>query len=169
MFLFQVVDRMDELIYLGAAFPDKLTNIFRCDKEIVGHYPNVDDFFVLNIRMQRNIVEHHDSERAIISRFILERHEDINQISGTGIVADGALFQAGVRQAAFLRWRTTAAGICWFDGTQSILEEHGHQGKTVIRFIKQTNARLNANQTSDKASGIGNGGCETNRDISHSN
>lgn len=64
----------------------------------------------------------------------LVRYEDVSGVSGTGSVAEVAVFSDGT---AVLHWAgklytTTTVHV---DGVESILSIHGHNGKTVLRRI----------------------------------
>lgn len=67
--------------------------------------------------------------------FVLYRNEDITGISGTGVVAQGILFQDG---KVVLRWvvgdhRST---VVW-DSMKAVEEIHGHGGATTIIYGKK--------------------------------
>jgi hypothetical protein len=65
-------------------------------------------------------------------RFWLMRTEDISQVSGTGCVADGIVFPGGV---SVLRWRTAGGSTAVYDNIENLERIHGHDGKTIIKFI----------------------------------
>lgn len=67
-----------------------------------------------------------------VRRFKLERDEDETGVSGTGHIADGALFEDGT---AVVRWRTETASTTLFDDIEDVLAVHGHGGKTRLVFI----------------------------------
>ena len=66
-----------------------------------------------------------------VRRFHLYRVEDVSGVSGTGRVANGALFPDGT---SVLRWcsehRSTAVYSCLRD----LIKIHGHNGATRLRF-----------------------------------
>lgn len=65
-------------------------------------------------------------------RFYLMRHEDKTGISGTGVVADGVVWQTG---AATLNWRGGGESYNTWPGPNAISEIeriHGHGGLTGI-------------------------------------
>lgn len=72
--------------------------------------------------------------------FQLHRHEDETGVSGTGIVADGCVFEDGT---CVVRWRTATASTTVFEpkdgksGTERMLEVHGHGGKTELVFLDE--------------------------------
>ena len=65
-------------------------------------------------------------------RFVLERKEDVTGISGTGIVAEGCLFDNG---KVSLSWLTEVTSVCVYDSLADVEAIHGHQGSTVIVFV----------------------------------
>lgn len=67
-------------------------------------------------------------------RFVLDRLEDVTGISGTGTVAEGIEFTDGI---VVMKWiigdfRSIST---WIQGIHAVEEIHGHNGKTVIRWI----------------------------------
>lgn len=64
-------------------------------------------------------------------RFLLQRDEDISGISGTGVVAEGVVFEDGT---AVLRWRGKWPTSVVFHerGLEAVREVHGHGGATKI-------------------------------------
>lgn len=72
-------------------------------------------------------------------RFYLHRKVDKTGISGTGVVADGVVWQTG---AATLNWRGGGESYNTWPGPDAISEIeriHGHQGATVIVWRDDTN------------------------------
>lgn len=65
-------------------------------------------------------------------RFALNRLEDETGVSGTGVVADGVVFEDGT---TVLRWRTMGGSTAIYDSVQHLESIHGHGGKTVVVFI----------------------------------
>lgn len=65
-------------------------------------------------------------------RFQLRRIEDVNGVSGTGIVVQGIQFDDG---ACALRWMTRYASTVHHDSIENVLAVHGHDGKTVVEWI----------------------------------
>lgn len=73
---------------------------------------------------------------ANVSRlFELHRDEDETGVSGTGVIADGAVFTDGT---VALRWRTKTASTTLFDNIDEVARVHGHGGKTRIVFLDET-------------------------------
>lgn len=70
-----------------------------------------------------------------VSPFVLRRHEDVTGISGTGIVADGALFPAAGKSKAVVRWRGERGSTVTWDNVRHVQEIHGHDGRTTVEFI----------------------------------
>lgn len=66
-------------------------------------------------------------------RFLLNRHEDESGVSGTGIVAEGTLYDSG---KISLLWKNSNSFGLW-DDMDSMLKVHGHNGKTVVDFIDE--------------------------------
>lgn len=66
-------------------------------------------------------------------RFELIRNEDVSGVSGTGVVADGVLFDDGL---VALHWGGTNPTVTThINGIGSVDTIHGHQGLTVVRWI----------------------------------
>ncbi len=66
-------------------------------------------------------------------RFVLNRHEDESGVSGTGIVAQGTLYDSG---KISLLWLNSNSFGLW-DDIEDMLKVHGHNGKTVVDFIDE--------------------------------
>jgi|GEM_PF-727292 len=64
--------------------------------------------------------------------FELYRIEDETGVSGTGVVAHGAVFEDGT---VAMRWLTKHRSTTLFDSLDEVREIHGHGGKTEIRFL----------------------------------
>jgi hypothetical protein len=62
-------------------------------------------------------------------KFYLLRHEDVNGHSGTGVVAEGVIFDDGT--GAFT-WLTPMKTVTTFWKMADIKRMHGHDGKTEI-------------------------------------
>lgn len=77
-------------------------------------------------------------------RFELVRTEDESGVSGTGVVADGAVF----RDHAVLEWKngdndrvqTSRNGLAVYEDMEDLLEIHGHDGKTTVRWVDDVEA-----------------------------
>lgn len=66
-------------------------------------------------------------------RFVLVRNEDVTGKSGTGIIGEGVAWTGG---PAFLHWVTEYESfVHWPGGVDAILAVHGHEGKTVVRWL----------------------------------
>lgn len=61
--------------------------------------------------------------------FELDRHEDETGISGTGVVAQGVVFDDGT---VALRWTTTHNSTAIYESMVAVEAIHGHKGKTTI-------------------------------------
>lgn len=64
--------------------------------------------------------------------FELQRDEDVTGVSGTGVVADGAVFPDGV---TVLRWRGDRRSTVVWDNVDDALAIHGHDGKTRLIWV----------------------------------
>jgi hypothetical protein len=66
-------------------------------------------------------------------RFVLQRHEDVSGVSGTGVVAEGVLFSNGV---VALQWTSEFPTSVVFHqrGMESVVAIHGHNGATAIEW-----------------------------------
>ena len=71
-------------------------------------------------------------------RFILKRNEDISGVSGTGVVAEGALFHNG------------HYALCWFgdtstievgDSIEDLVKIHGHEGRTIVVWVDEQDVK----------------------------
>lgn len=65
-------------------------------------------------------------------RFVLYRAEDETGISGTGVVAQGVLFDNG---RAVLSWLTEHTSVAVYDSMEHLVAIHGHGGKTIVKWI----------------------------------
>lgn len=65
-------------------------------------------------------------------RFELVRHEDVNGISGTGVVAEGVEFSDG---RCCMRWMTDTASTAAYDSLDDLRAIHGHSGASTIVFL----------------------------------
>lgn len=64
--------------------------------------------------------------------FELHRIEDASGVSGTGVVAEGVEFGDGT---CALRWKTANRSTAIYENLAMLERIHGHEGKTVVRFI----------------------------------
>ena len=60
-------------------------------------------------------------------KFNLERLEDESGVSGTGVVAQGVIFNDGV---CVMRWLTETPSTAVYANMDDLIAIHGHQGKT---------------------------------------
>jgi hypothetical protein len=70
-----------------------------------------------------------------VTTFVLRRKVDVTGISGTGVVADGAVFPDG-RVAT--RWRGGTTGVaqtCAWDNLVHVRRIHGHDGNTELELL----------------------------------
>lgn len=70
----------------------------------------------------------------MIRRFELHRDEDVTGVSGTGVVAEGAILSSG---KAIIEWLTEwPTSVVWHDrGLESVEHVHGHNGRTRIVWV----------------------------------
>lgn len=61
--------------------------------------------------------------------FYLIRKEDVHGISGTGIVAQGAIFDNGM---VAMTWLTDSPTLTMFPKVSDVLKIHGHEGRTIM-------------------------------------
>lgn len=91
-----------------------------------GTYPSLDIFRRIQAQMSgREIVR---GDGAARRTFYLQRNEDWNGISGTGIVAVG--FDFG--NMAVLQWRGENGSTFWYDSVERVDYVHGHGGRTIV-------------------------------------
>lgn len=63
--------------------------------------------------------------------FKLIRSEDVSGVSGTGVVAEGVVFHDG---QVVLSWFGRHHTLEVAPNVETVLEIHGHQGRTVIEY-----------------------------------
>ena len=70
----------------------------------------------------------------MMRRFVLERHEDVTGVSGTGGVAEGIEFTDGI---VVMKWIVgdMRSMTIWNQGIEAVREIHGHDGKTEVLCI----------------------------------
>lgn len=64
-----------------------------------------------------------------MKKFYLKRIEDESGVSGTGIVAQGIIFDNG---KCAMSWNTTTSSIAIYNSIQDVKTIHGHCGKTKV-------------------------------------
>ncbi|GAP13167.1 hypothetical protein LARV_00918 [Longilinea arvoryzae] len=64
--------------------------------------------------------------------FILIRKKDITGRSGTGVVAEGTIFQDG---QVVLKWLGEPYALGIFTSIEELLSVHGHEGNTYVQFM----------------------------------
>lgn len=65
--------------------------------------------------------------------FILVRKKDLTGTSGTGIVAEGVVFEDG---QAVLKWLRKPYSLGVYPSIKNLLDVHGHEGNTQVQFIR---------------------------------
>jgi hypothetical protein len=70
----------------------------------------------------------------VFRRFVLDRNVDVTGVSGTGVVAEGVEFSDGV---CVLHWigGWPSSVVHYERGLDAVLHVHGHDGRTVVRFL----------------------------------
>jgi len=66
-------------------------------------------------------------------QFHLHRDEDESGVSGTGVVAEGVMFTNG---KCVLSWLTTHTSVAVYDNVETVLNIHGHAGKTRLVWLE---------------------------------
>lgn len=74
--------------------------------------------------------------RAHLRRFVLQRNRDETGVTGTGIVAEGIVFNDG---KVVLRWLGAKSSIVVWDDLETAMQVHGHGGATRLRWIDAGN------------------------------
>lgn len=64
-----------------------------------------------------------------MKRFYLLRHEDVHNQSGTGVVAEGIVFDSGM---CAMTWLTDDSTVTVFMKITVVKKLHGHGGKTEV-------------------------------------
>jgi len=81
-----------------------------------------------------NNTQHDPKVQSLMGRpvtFDLIRLSDEGGVSGTGHVAEGAVFADGT---AVMRWLTEKRSTATYDSARDLLAIHGHGGKTQLRY-----------------------------------
>lgn len=65
-------------------------------------------------------------------RFCLVRDTDVSGVSGTGVVAEGAVFSTG---KAVVGWVTAFRSVAVYDSIGEVEAIHGHGGATRIVWL----------------------------------
>lgn len=72
-------------------------------------------------------------------RFQLRRVEDVNGVSGTGVVVQGVKFDDG---ACAIRWVSDYPSTTHHDSIENVIAVHGHGGKTVVEWLDAAESAL---------------------------
>lgn len=67
-------------------------------------------------------------------RFKLHRDEDVNGMSGTGVVVEGVEFTNG---SVAYQWLTTWRTTTFADSIEIVERVHGHDGKTRVVWLDE--------------------------------
>lgn len=65
-------------------------------------------------------------------RFVLVRVEDLSGVSGTGEVAEGAVFSSGL---AVIRWLREPFALGVYQSLEDVITVHGHEGRTQLQWM----------------------------------
>lgn len=71
-----------------------------------------------------------------MKQFWLKRSKDVSGTSGTGIVAEGIVFENG---KCALNWLTPTSSIGIYDNIEVLEKIHGHEGKTLVIYKRRKN------------------------------
>lgn len=74
------------------------------------------------------------ASQSVAKRFVLDRAEDVTGTSGTGVVAEGVLFTGG---KVALHWLSVYPSVNVYDTLEVVLALHGHDGRTVVRWVDE--------------------------------
>ena len=74
----------------------------------------------------------HQNNYPKMRRFLLIRKEDLSGVSGTGEVAEGAVFSNGL---TVIRWLREPYALNIYQNLKDMIQVHGHEGRTQIFFI----------------------------------
>jgi hypothetical protein len=76
----------------------------------------------------------------VLRQFILVQSKDVTGTSGTGIVAEGVVFEDG---QAVLKWLRKPYSLGVYPSLKNLLDVHGHEGNTQVRFVRAHQATTN--------------------------
>jgi len=63
--------------------------------------------------------------------FVLHRDEDVSGVSGTGVVAEGAVFSDGI---VVVRWLGKHASTTVWSSIDDVVAINGHDGRTQVVY-----------------------------------
>jgi hypothetical protein len=64
--------------------------------------------------------------------FVLNRIIDDSGISGTGVVAEGTIFENGM---TVLHWLGSVSSLIIYASVEEMTQIHGHKGHTKVEFL----------------------------------
>ena len=64
-----------------------------------------------------------------MKRFYLVRREDMHGVSGTGVVAEGVVFDSGM---VAMTWLSELESATFFRNVRTLIKIHGHEGRTIV-------------------------------------
>jgi hypothetical protein len=73
-----------------------------------------------------------EAQKNGVRRFVMVRERDLTGVSGTGIVAEGAMFSNGL---SIIRWVREPHAVGMYQSVSDLIAVHGHGGATQIHFI----------------------------------
>lgn len=73
-------------------------------------------------------------EKRKVRTFILQRHNDVSGVSGTGQVAIGVELPSG---KCVLEWVELKNSVSIYDDVESVIEIHGHGGSTDLVWLDE--------------------------------
>ncbi len=74
----------------------------------------------------------------MLRQFILVRKKDLTGTSGTGVVAEGVVFEDG---QAVLKWLRKPYSLGVYPSLKNLIDVHGHEGNTQVRFVRSHRAK----------------------------
>jgi hypothetical protein len=75
--------------------------------------------------------------KVTLRRFALVRSEDVSGTSGTGVVAEGVEFSNG---QIVIHWISQLDSVNVYANAKVLEQLHGHDGRTIVRWIDATGA-----------------------------
>ncbi len=79
------------------------------------------------------------SGNVCMRRFVLVRVKDLTGVSGTGVVAEGAVFTDG---RSVIRWLREPHAMGIYQSLGDVITVHGHEGGTRLHFIDEGDVAL---------------------------
>lgn len=86
-----------------------------------------------------------------VRTFEFQRDRDLTGVSGTGVVADGVVFDDGV---AVVRWRGDRRSTVVWSSVEEAIAVHGHDGATRLVWTDHVEPGLAGRIVIDQAAGV---------------